>query len=179
MYTISKILVPVDFSEHSANGLQYAASLAYKSGAEVIALHVMTEEKDDSFSSVLATFEGWPVPPGTAKRFPLDRRLRERALDLYNFIEKVLPNRSLITIRRDVRVGDPVKQIVAAARQRRVDLVVIERTKKTFLSYLRSRGAVFRLSLKLPCPLLLTPPDSYPAWPGRKDSQIVLGLRPH
>jgi len=177
MYTISKILVPVDFSEHSANGLQYAASLAYKNGAEVIALHVMNEEKEVSFNSVLATFEGWPVPPQTAKQFPLDRRLRERALDLYNFIEKVLPNRSLIKIRRDVRVGDPVRQIVAAAGQHRVDLVVIERTKKTFLSYLRSRSAVFRLSLKLPCPLLLTPPDFYPSWPGCKDSRVLLDLR--
>jgi len=125
MYTISKILVPIDFSEHSANALQYAASLAYKSGAEVIALHVMSAEKEDSFHSVLATFEGWPVPPVTAKRLPLDRQMQERSLDLYNFIEKVLGHRFTLKIRRDVKVGDPVKEIVAAARQRRVDLVVL------------------------------------------------------
>ena len=178
MYTISKILVPVDFSEHSANGLQYAASLAYKSGAEIVALHVMREEKDDSFHSVLATFEGWPVPPVTANRFPLDRQLQERSLDLFNFIEKVLGHRYVPQIRREVRIGEPVKEIVAVARQRKVDLVVIERSKKTLFSYLLARGAILRLSLKLPCPVLLAPPDSYPAWVGPREPRFLANLRP-
>lgn len=179
MYTISKILVPVDFSEHSANGLQYAASLAYKSGAEIIALHVMSKKKEDSFQSVLATFEGWPVPPATAKRFPLDRQLQERSLDLYNFIEKVLGQRFLLKIRRDVRVGEPVHEIVAAARQSRADLVVIESPQKPLLSYLLARGLLFRLGLKLPCPLLVIPPDSYSAWAGPRDTRLLADLRPH
>jgi len=178
MYTISKILVPVDFSEHSANALQYAASLAYKSGGEVIALHVMSTEKEDSVHSLLAAFEGWPVPPVTAKRFPLDRQLQERSLDLSNFIAKVLGNRFLIKIHRDVRVGAPVKEIVAAARQRRVDLVVMERPRKALFSYLLARGSLLRLSLKLPCPMLLTPPDSDPAWSGPRDSRFLADLRP-
>ena len=156
MYTISKILVPVDFSEHAANALQYAASLAYKSGAEITALHVMSKEKEDSFQNVLATFEGWAVPPVTAERFPLDRQLQERRLDLFNFIEKVLGQRLVRSIRREVRVGDPVTEIVAIARQRRVDPVVIERPKENLFSYLLTQGALLRLSLKLPCSVMLT-----------------------
>lgn len=177
MYTIAKILVPVDFSEHAANALRYASSLAYKSGAEIIALHVVSKKKEDSFQSVLATFEGWPVPLVTAEHFPLDRQLRERHLDLFNFIEKVLGQRFVPTIRREVRVGDPVTEIVSAARQRRVDLVVMERQKENLFSYLLTRGTLLKLSLKLACSVMLTPPSSSPTWAGPRDTRFLADLR--
>jgi nucleotide-binding universal stress UspA family protein len=44
MNTVRKILVPIDFSEDSANGLKYAVSLAQKTQAELIVLHV-TQKK--------------------------------------------------------------------------------------------------------------------------------------
>lgn len=178
MYTISKILVPVDFSERSANALKYAASLASRSGAGITALHVMSKEKDDSLQRVLTAFEGWPVPSMAAARLPLDRQLRERTLDLYNFIEKVLGNRYSSTIGREVRIGDPVKEIVAVARKRRVDLVIVESPKKSLFSYLRAQGSLLRLTLRLPCPVLLAPPDSYTAWDGPRNSGLLADLRP-
>lgn len=38
---MGKILVPVDFSEHSAYALEVAASMARESGAEIVLLHMM------------------------------------------------------------------------------------------------------------------------------------------
>ncbi|WP_310992182.1 universal stress protein [Aequorivita marina] len=38
---MKKILVPVDFSEHSENALEVAASIAKKQNAEIVALHMM------------------------------------------------------------------------------------------------------------------------------------------
>lgn len=38
---MKKILVPVDFSEHSENALEVAASIAKKHNAEIVALHMM------------------------------------------------------------------------------------------------------------------------------------------
>ena len=38
---MGKILVPVDFSDHSAYALEVAASLARHSGAEIVLLHMM------------------------------------------------------------------------------------------------------------------------------------------
>ncbi len=38
---MKKILVPVDFSKHSENALEVAASIAKKNNAEIIALHMM------------------------------------------------------------------------------------------------------------------------------------------
>jgi nucleotide-binding universal stress UspA family protein len=160
MYTISKILVPVDFSKGSANSLEYAASLASRSGADITALHVMRKKNDDSLERVLTAFEGWPVPPIAATQLPLDRQLQERTLDLYNFIEKVLGNRYSSAIGREVRIGDPVKEIVRVARKKRFNLVVIEGPKKSIFSYLRAQGLLLRLTLRLPCPILLAPPDT-------------------
>ena len=45
MNTVRKILVPVDFSEDSANGLTYSVSLAQKTQAELIVLHVTQKRR--------------------------------------------------------------------------------------------------------------------------------------
>lgn len=180
MQSVSKILVPVDFSEQSANGLKYAASLAQKMNAELIALHVMSADKNGSFPQVLAAFEGWPMPPMTARQMPIDRQLGEKSLDLYNFIRKVLGNRSSPKIWREVKMGAPAKEIVAVARERRVALVVLEIPNKSLFSYLAARGALLKLTRKLPCPLLLTPPDSCTEWAGPGEPRLLADLRaPH
>ena len=40
MSALQRILVPVDFSEESANDLKYAVSLAQETHAELVVLHV-------------------------------------------------------------------------------------------------------------------------------------------
>jgi nucleotide-binding universal stress UspA family protein len=49
MNAVRKILVPIDFSEESADGLNYAVSLAQKTQAELVALHVTQKEEAYSF----------------------------------------------------------------------------------------------------------------------------------
>ena len=91
MNTVRKILVPVDFSEDSANGLKYSVSLAQKTQAGTHRAACDTKNEADSFLDLLAVMEGAPMlnrPAG----IPVDRLLREKALDLYRFIEKVVRN---------------------------------------------------------------------------------------
>jgi hypothetical protein len=45
MNRVRKILVPVNFSDDSANGLNYAASLAEETQAELVVLHVIPKEE--------------------------------------------------------------------------------------------------------------------------------------
>ena len=61
MNTVRKILVPIDFSEDSANGLSYAVSLAQKTQAELIVLHVTQKKEADAFLDLLAVMEGAPM----------------------------------------------------------------------------------------------------------------------
>ena len=116
MNTVRKILVPVDFSEDSANGLRYSVSLAQKTQAELIVLHVTQKSEADSFLDLLAVMEGAPMlnrPAG----IPVDRLLREKALDLYHFIEKAVRNPGQVKIRRKVALGNEAEKILRSRRR--------------------------------------------------------------
>src|SRR5262249_31502128 len=117
MNAVRKILVPIDFSEDSADGLSYAVSLAQKTQAELVALHVTQKQEADSFLNFLAMIEGYPMlrVPGP---IPLDRLLREKALDLYRFIEKVVRNAGQVKIRRKVTSGTRRKKFWELSKRR-------------------------------------------------------------
>jgi len=163
MNTVRKILVPIDFSEDSANGLNYAVSLAHKTQAEVIALHVTQKEEADSFVNFLAVMEGAPMlnPPAA---IPVDRLLREKALDLYNFIEKVIRNPGPLKIRRKVALGNKAEKILGVAKEENVDLMVLAVRKQSFFPYLLARGKLLKMISRMPCPVLLKPSPDEP-WP--------------
>ena len=52
-----KILVPVDFSEDSASGLKFALSVARKTDAELVVLHVAQKNEADCFLDVVAAMQ--------------------------------------------------------------------------------------------------------------------------
>ena len=162
MNTVRKILVPIDFSEDSATGLKYAVSLAQETQAELVVLHVTQKKEADSFLDFLAVMEGAPMlnPPPA---IPVDRLLREKALDLYNFIEKVVRNPPL-KIRRKVVLGNKAEKILGVVKEERIDLVVLAIRKKSFFPYLMARGKLLKMISRFPCPVLLKPPFGEP-WP--------------
>lgn len=164
MNTVRKILVPIDFSEDSANGLNYAVSLAEKTEAELVALHVTQKEEANSFVDLLAMKEGAPTlnPPAG---IPIDRLLREKALDLYRFIEKVVRRRGHVKIRRKIALGDNAEKILGVAEEENVDLVVLAVRQKSFFPYLMAGGKLLKMISRFPCPVLLKPSFDEP-WLG-------------
>jgi nucleotide-binding universal stress UspA family protein len=131
MNRVRKILVPVNFTEDSANGLKYAASLAEETQAELVVLHVTQKEEARSFLNFLALMEGWPML-NTQTTIPLDRLVREKALDLYRFIEKVIRNSGRVKIRRKVALGHEEEKILGVAREENIDLVVLGIRNESF-----------------------------------------------
>jgi nucleotide-binding universal stress UspA family protein len=161
MNAVRKILVPIDFSEESADGLNYAVSLAQKTQAELVALHVTQKEEAYSFLNFLAMIEGYPalnLPAG----IPVDRLLREKALDLYRFIEKVVRSTGDVKIRRKVTLGNKAEKIFRVVKDERIDLVVLSITKTPFFAYLTARGKLLRMISRFPCPVLLKPSRDEP-----------------
>jgi nucleotide-binding universal stress UspA family protein len=163
MNEVRKILVPINFSEDSAKGLKYAVSLAQKTQAELVVLHVTQKEEADSFLDLLAVMEGAPMlnPPAA---IPVDRLLREKALDLYNFIENVVKNTGRLKIRRKVALGNKAETILAVVKEESIDLVVLAIRNKSFFPYLMARGKLLKMISRFPCPVLLRPPFGEP-WP--------------
>jgi nucleotide-binding universal stress UspA family protein len=163
MNRVRKILVPINFSEDSANGLKYAVSLAQETQAELVVLHVTQKKEADSFLDLLAVMEGAPMlnrPAG----IPVDRLLREKALDLYRFIEKVVRNPGRLKIRRKIALGNKEEKILGVAKEENIDLVVLGIRKRSFFPYLMARGKLLKMISRFPCPVLLKSPFGEP-WP--------------
>jgi universal stress protein A len=164
MNSVRKILVPIDFSEDSADGLRYAVSLAQKTQAELVALHVTQKSEADGFLDLLAMMEGYPMLKPAAA-IPIDQLLREKALDLYRFLEKVARNPAQVKIKRIVLLGNTAEKILAVVKEERVDLVVLPVPQKLFFPYLTARGKLLKMISRLPCPVLIKPSfdESWPA----------------
>jgi nucleotide-binding universal stress UspA family protein len=161
MAEVKKILIPVNFSEDSADGLKYAASLAKETQAELIVLHVAQKKEAETFLDFLAVMEGLPAlnrPVG----IPLDRLLREKALDLYRFIEEVVRNPGRLKISRKVVLGNKVEKIVEIVNAEKIDLVVLADGRKPFFARLMARGKLLKMLSRLPCPVLLKIPFADP-----------------
>jgi universal stress protein A len=156
MNTVRKILVPIDFSEDLANELRYAVSLAQNTHAELIVLHVTQKKEADAFLDLLAVMEGAPMlnPPAA---MPVDRLLREKALDLYRFIEKVVRSPGQVKIRRKVALGNEAEKILGIAEEENIDLVVLAVRQKFFFPYLLAGGRLLKMISRFPCPVLLKP----------------------
>ena len=170
MNEVRKILVPINFSEDSANGLKYAVSLAEETRAEVVVLHVTQKREAEHFLDLLAVMEGAPAlhrPAG----IPVDRLLREKALDLYRFIEKVVRTSSRLTISRKVALGDKEDKILETVNAENIDLVVLAIRKKFFFPHRLTAGKLLKMVSRLPCPVLLKLPFFEP-WPHRYNTSF-------
>ena len=152
MKRFRKILVPVNFSDDSANRLKYAASLAEETQAELVVLHVTQKEEARSFVNFLALMEGWPML-NNPTAIPVDRLVREKALDLYHFIEKVIRNPGRLKIRRKVALGHEQEKILRVAREEDIDLVVLGILNKSLFSNLMTRAKFLKTISRLPCPV--------------------------
>ena len=156
MKRFRKILVPVNFSDDSANRLKYAASLAEETQSELVVLHVTQKKEARSFVNFLALMEGWPML-NNPTAIPVDRLVREKALDLYRFIEKVIRNPGRLKIRRKVALGHEQEKILRVAREEDIDLVVLGILNKSLFSNLMTRAKFLKTISRLPCPVLLRP----------------------
>ena len=157
MSALQKILVPVDFSEESANDLKYAVSFAQETQAELVVLHVTQKRDANHFLDLLAVMEGAPMLNRPAA-IPVDRLLSEKALDLYHFIEKVVRDPERLMIRRKVVLGNKAETILRVIEEENIDLVVLTIRNKSIFPYLMNRGKLLKIISRFPCPVVLNAP---------------------
>ncbi len=125
MIDLHRILVPTDFSKYSEIAVQYAAAFAEKFGAELYVLHVVQDMAVFIPEAVLMTPLMMP---------PLDqfKAAAQTALD------KVIKEMNLtgLTIHTEVAQGVPFAEIVRAAREKDVDLIVMGTHGRTGLVHM-------------------------------------------
>jgi nucleotide-binding universal stress UspA family protein len=144
MDKIKKILAPTDFSEASGVGVRSAINLARAQGAEVIVYHV------------IAIAEDW-----TDKHeefMPVRSLLDERKRLLDEFLRKnfsdVFPE---VTIRQEVELGSPYKNIVDKAASEDVDLIVMSTHGRTGLAHMLMGSVTEKVVGHSRCPVLSIP----------------------
>lgn len=113
MFSIDKILLPIDFSERCLAAARYTVpTLEKKFGSEVTVLHVLAPYVE------LGMGEPGMIP--TAESSAERKAQRSRSLDLF-LAEELRMSR----VKRILSEGDPARTIVEFARSENSDLIVI------------------------------------------------------
>lgn len=139
---INKILVPVDFSDYSRPALLYSSELAEVFGAELILIHIIEPviyPPDFSMGQIA-------LPPFT---IDIDTAATEE-------LEKLIKNELPGTIKAKilVRTGKPFVEIVDAAAEENIDLIIISSHGRTGVEHILFGSTADKVVQKAPCPVL-------------------------
>jgi nucleotide-binding universal stress UspA family protein len=112
MYSLKKILLPIDFSERCAVAVRYAGELARRFDAELILAHVLTPLHADFGLQI----------EGSMLVEVYRTRAEQAETELAAFETQALDG---IKVRRLILHGDPATQIVECARQESAGLIAM------------------------------------------------------
>jgi nucleotide-binding universal stress UspA family protein len=135
-----KILVPVDFSEHSARALEQGIALAKQFGSEIELLH---------------SYEVMPIVTFYGVGYPetLDADLRAAATErLAGWRDRV--QREGVPVHERVVSGPPAEEIHEWAQELGVDLIVMGTRGLRGLKHVMLGSVAERTLRRAPCPVL-------------------------
>jgi nucleotide-binding universal stress UspA family protein len=144
---LKKILVPVDFSDHSRKALNYAIPFAEQFHATLHVLYVVEPTiypADLSFGQV-----GLPN---------LEAELRSKSeQELVQLVAEMVGDRVLATA--VIRTGLPFVEIIAFAREEDVDLIIVATHGHTGVEHILFGSTAEKIVRKAPCPVLVVRAD--------------------
>ncbi|MEX0806066.1 MAG: universal stress protein [Candidatus Binatia bacterium] len=165
MITVKKIIVSTDLSDASVPAIGYAMSLARAYNAELAVVHVLrTNELKGQFSQGYAT-EGLASPAGTPPistgQVGLGDLFERKKPIIRAFVEQRLGIElsKAVTIKPVIKYGNVAKEIVAAAKEEKCDLIVMASQASRLSSLFRAK-LTERVARQAPCPVLLIPPTA-------------------
>ena len=149
---IKKILCPIDLSEDAKTGIAYAISLAREHKAELVFFHVTR------FPSWELAYPREPnpffqrcMPP----RFSMDDFFKTAARRVQNLVRANFGTEVFgLSWEARISLGNVAREIVAAAVEMQVDLIVMAKRKRGVLLRLLAPSISAAVSEKAPCPVL-------------------------
>jgi nucleotide-binding universal stress UspA family protein len=139
-----RIIVPLDFSEHSVKAFQKALDFAQQFDAELILVHIVEQ----------IIYPGdWSYPPLAMSDFAAEKR-DEVASKL-----KGLTAGSGVRAQEIVRLGRAWQEVVEIAKEKRADLVVIATHGYTGLRHVLLGSVAEKIVRHAPCPVLTVRAD--------------------
>ena len=138
---IERILHPTDFSASSAYALQFAVSFAREFEAKLYLLHVIEDIAQALYFDMLQT------PPVGDILGELERQARKE-------LDKILADEPALPVERLLRRGVPFNEILRAARELKIDLLVMGTHGRTGLKHALFGSVAEKVVRKSPCPVL-------------------------
>ncbi len=139
---ISKILVPIDFSDYSKNALKYAADFAQNFKAKIYLIYVIEPViYPADFSIGQVTIPTPDVDMNARAQSELDSLAR-------SFVE------SSIEVETIIKSGKPFVEINETASEKDIDLIIIATHGHTGVEHLLFGSTAEKVVRKAPCPVL-------------------------
>ncbi len=142
MSEITKILVPIDFSDYSKQALRYATNFAKKFDAKIFLIYVVEPVIYPSdFSIGQVTF-----PTN-------DSDMNDRAkTELENLAKTEIGN--MIDVETIIKTGKPFVEINEIASELDIDIIIIATHGHTGMEHLLFGSTAEKVVRKAPCPVL-------------------------
>ena len=139
MIRLNKILVPTDFSEHSASAVRYGAELASKFDAELHLLHCVEQ------TPILYGEGGAWISPDTIVEMQAaaDKHMQEFPVDATG-----------VTVVRKCVDGHPFVEVIRYAKKEEMDLIVMGTHGRGAIAHLLLGSVAEKVVRKAPCPVL-------------------------
>src|SRR5437868_2230159 len=134
MFSPQTILVPTDFSPQAAAAFEFAVALAKPNRARLLLLHI----------DPLPLFHGEVI----------DRRQPEYQQRLRDAITALKPSDPAVEVERLLAEGVPADEIIAFAKERNCDLIVMGTHGRTGLERVLMGSVAERVVRTAPCPVL-------------------------
>ena len=148
--SIRRILVPIDFSEHSLYALSYADTFAKEFGAEMVLAHVVERTPYEIYAA-----------QGFLPDVPLYPLVNNQLLDLDYIkaetkkqLDKLAGESRGGPCQTDVRDGNPVEALLEIAKSHKCDLLVICTHGRTGMSHFLMGSVAEKIGRLASIPLL-------------------------
>jgi len=139
---IKKILCPVDFSEISANALEYAVFLASHHHADLLLLHVVEHLHEFDHYQILV--------------FTPQELIEKMEKQVYEELRKLTePIKKTIKVETVIRQGKAFVEIIREAKEKDMDMIVMGSHGRTGISHMLIGSVAEKVVRKAHCPVLI------------------------
>ena len=148
-----RILCPTDLTVNSKDGVAYGLSLAKKNRAQLIIFHAALFRRLSQYACCeIEPYYRWSQ---LLSKFKTDQLLKEAESRVRQFVCATFGAESSgVAWNPRAGLGGAAEEIVVAAIQEDVDLIVLSRRKKSTLTRFFTRSIAETVSRNAPCPVL-------------------------
>ena len=150
MVKIEKILVPIDFSDSSEKAIRYGIEIGRDRNASVSFLHVVNQRIIDAIQEL--NIRGYKGDFVSAVR----KLVKEKENVLKQFVPAELLDG--IQVEFIVRKGEVSEQIIKAAKELKIDLIIVGSRGHSALASILIGSVAQNIVHHAPCPVLIVRP---------------------